>query len=125
MATVTAWPGKSFPDHLVAVRGDTMPIGVAVKQAAAGAAWDLSAVPLSWAARDGCGDVVWSGETGSGIAVVSAVAGTATIEVAAADWDAWDAREPRVMAWDLQADVAGVVSTVAFGTITVRADVTR
>lgn len=125
MPTVTAWPGKPFPDRLVAVRGDTTSIGVALKQSAGGSAWDLSALSLAWSARDAAGDVVLSGVGGSGITVVSAEGGTATIAIAASDWDALDACGQDVLSWDLEVNAAGAVSTVAYGTITVRQDVTR
>lgn len=125
MPSVTAYPGKAIPDHLVAVRGDTTPIGVTLLDGPGGDAWDLSALTLSWTARDGYDAVAFSGVGGSGIAVVSAEDGTATITIEAADWDAWDACEPRVMPWDLEVNAAGVVTTVAYGTITVRGDVTR
>lgn len=120
--TIAAYPGKATPDRLVAVRGDTTSWPFALAQSDGGPAWDLSALTLTWSARVPGGGGVFSGSGGSGITVVSAVAGTGTIDVTPADWDGWEGSG--VLDWDLQANSAGQIRTVAYGTITVRADVT-
>jgi hypothetical protein len=127
MPTITAYPGKVGADRLVAVRGDTTTINLAFLQSAGGSAQDLTAATLAWSAKCHPEDdtTIFSGVGGAGITVSSAVAGLAYITVAASDWTTWDSYEPSVMSWDLQTTIAGVISTVAHGTITVRYDTTR
>ncbi len=127
MPTITAYPGKVSADRLVAVRGDTTTIDVNFLQSAGGSAYDLSSVSLAWAAKvhPEDDDPIFSGVGGSGITVSSAVGGIAYITIAAADWTTWDSYEPSVMQWDLQVNAAGVIATMAHGTLAVRYDITR
>lgn len=118
---IAAYPGKATPDRLYAVRGDTTSWPFALTQSEGGPAWDLSALTLTWAARVPGGDAVFAGSGGSGITVVSAVGGTGSIDIAPADWDAWEGAG--LLEWDLQVNASGQIRTVAYGTIAVRTDV--
>ena len=113
--------------NLTLIRGDDAVLDVAAVTSA-GAALDLTGYALTFTAKY-CASpfepaILGPLTIGSGIAIVSLGGGTATVTIPASAWTAY-IDEDDDLVWDLQATLAGVITTLARGRIRVVLDVTR
>lgn len=114
--------------ELIAIRGDDEIYDVEFKMPDGTTPLNLTGVQGIWftakrSSLDPDADALVQKSLGSGITVVSAPAGTATITIDAAD--TVDI-EPTVLVWDAQVkDSLGKIRTAAQGTLKITADVTR
>ena len=109
-------------------RGDTRTLDVTCFQPDGVTALDITGFDLWWTAKRTTGDpdpgVMQKTTATGGIAVTGAASGLATVTIDPADTSALPGVTQLV--WDLQArDPAGRIHTLASGTLTVLADVTR
>ena len=108
-------------------RGDTSALNVTCYQSDGVTALNITGYTLWWTAKNRDGDadpgVIQKTTTGGGVTITNAVGGLATVNLAAADTSGLGGV---LLLWDLQAkDAGGNITTLASGTVTITADITR